>query len=155
MPHLGHLDNSSGLKPGTQLSLPLWLAEMLALASSGEDAKAPLTLNLPPCLSEQVVAALKADPRAVPLRDQSAHFYGVGVRMLDLFDERELSAVLRRTYVLRAADVGLHARKADEGVGGQGQEFLRGLEEWERGLFRRGHEGVKGAKEWTDKVKKP
>ncbi|KAJ0138594.1 Uncharacterized protein HZ326_18448, partial [Fusarium oxysporum f. sp. albedinis] len=35
-----------------------------------------------------------------------------------------------------------------------GEEFLRGLEEWERGLFRRGHEGVKGAKEWTDKVKK-
>jgi hypothetical protein len=35
VPHLGHLDNSPhGLKPGTPLSLPLWLAEMLALASS-------------------------------------------------------------------------------------------------------------------------
>lgn len=154
VPYLGHLDNSSGLKPGTPLSLPLWLAEMLALASSGEDSKAPLTLNLPPCLSEQVLAALKADPRAVPLRDQSAHFYGVGVRMLDLFDERELSAVLRKTFVVRAGDVGLHARKADEGVGGQGEEFLRGLDEWERGLFRRGHEGVRRAKDWTDKVKK-
>lgn len=154
VPYLGHLDNSSGLKPGTPLSLPLWLAEMLALASSGEDAKAPLTLNLPPCLSEQVLAALKADPRAVPLRDQSTHFYGVGVRMLDLFDERELSAVLRKTFVVRAGDVGLHARKADEGVGGQGEEFLRGLDEWERGLFRRGHEGVRRAKDWTDRVKK-
>ncbi|KAL3962367.1 hypothetical protein ACCO45_003890 [Purpureocillium lilacinum] len=120
-PDLGHLDSSSstGLKPGTPLSLPLWLAEMLALASTGgDDARAPLTLNLPPCLSERVANALKADPRAVALRDQSAHFYGVGVRMLDLFDERELGAVLRRTFVLRAADVGLHARKADEtGVG--------------------------------------
>lgn len=153
VPHLGHLDNSPGLKPGTQLLLPLWLAEMLALAATGDDAKAPLTLNLPPCLSDQVQSALKADPRAVALRDQSAHFYGVGVRMLDLFDERELGAVLRRTFVVRAADVGLHARKADEGVG-MGQEFLRGLEEWERALFRRGHDGVKGAKEWTDKVKK-
>ncbi|KAI9155440.1 GINS complex protein [Paramyrothecium foliicola] len=156
VPYLGHLDNSTtGLKPGTQLSLPLWLAEMLALAASGEDARAPLTLNLPPCLSEAVVAALKADPRAVALRDQSPHFYGVGVRMLDLFDEREIGAVLRRTFVVRAADVALHARKADEGVGGQGQEFLRGLDEWERGLFRRGHEGVKSAKEWNEKVKKP
>ncbi|KAJ6440704.1 Psf3 protein [Purpureocillium lavendulum] len=165
-PDLGHLDSSSstGLKPGTALTLPLWLAEMLALAStggSGEDARAPLTLNLPPCLSERVANALKADPRAVALRDQSAHFYGVGVRMLDLFDERELGAVLRRTFVLRAADVGLHARKADEtGVGGgasagaSGEEFLRGLDEWERGLFRRGHDGVRGAREWMDKVKK-
>ena len=155
VPYLGHLDNSTtGLKPGTPLSLPLWLAEMLALASTSEDSKAPLTLNLPPCLSDEVISALKADPRAVTLRDQSAHFYGIGVRMLDLFDERELGAVLRETFVVRAGDVGLHARKAEEGVGGQSQEFLRGLEEWERGLFRRGHEGVKGAKEWMEKVKK-
>lgn len=160
MPHLGHLDNSPhGLKPGTALSLPLWLAEMLALASSGAgpdgETKAPLTLNLPSCLSEDVLSALRADPRAVALRDQSVHLYGVGVRMLDLFDERELANVLRRTFAVRAADIGLHARKADEGsLGAQSEEFLRGLEEWERVLFRRAHEGVKSAKEWTDKVKK-
>lgn len=155
VPYLGHLDNSSGLKAGTRLNLPLWLAEMFALASAGQDASPPITLSLPPCLSEQVLAALKADPRAVPLRDQSAYFYGVAVRMLDLFDEKELSAILRNTFVVRAADVGLHARKAEEtGLGGQGEEFLRGLDEWERKLFRRGHEGVKGAKEWTDNVKK-
>lgn len=90
----------------------------------------------------------------MPLRDQSAHFYGVGVRMLDLFDERDIAEVLRKTFVVRAGEVGLHARKADEGVGGNGGEFLRGLEEWERALFRRGHDGVKGAKEWMEKVKK-
>ncbi|KAH6983278.1 Psf3 protein [Ilyonectria robusta] len=155
VPYLGHLDNSTtGLKSGTPLSLPLWLAEMLALSTLPDDSGAPLTLNLPPCLSSAVQAALAADPRAVPIRDQSPHFYGVGVRMLDLFEEAALAAVLRKTFVVRAADVGLHARKADEGVGGQGEEFLRGLDEWERGLFRRGHEGVKGAKEWAEKVKK-
>ncbi|KAJ3487488.1 hypothetical protein NLG97_g6400 [Lecanicillium saksenae] len=125
VPYLGHLDNNPhGLKAGTPLLLPLWLAEMLVLASSGgEDSRAPLTLNLPPCLSDVVVAALKADPRAVALRDQT--------------------------------DVGLHSRKADEGmVAGLGEEFLRGLDEWERGLFRKGHEGVKNTKEWSDKVKK-
>ncbi|KAF5020135.1 hypothetical protein F66182_7846 [Fusarium sp. NRRL 66182] len=155
VPYLGHLDNSPhGLKASTPLTLPLWLAEMLALAST-PTSNAPLTLNLPPCLSAAVLAALRADPRAVPLRDQSPHFYGVGVRMLDLFDERDVAEVLKKTFVVRAGEVGLHARKADEGVGGgNGVEFLRGLEEWERGLFRRGHEGVKGAKEWTDKVKK-
>ncbi|KAF4121988.1 GINS complex subunit 3 [Geosmithia morbida] len=157
VPYLGHLDNSSsGLKPGTDITLPLWLAEMLALASSGDDSKAPLTLHMPSCLSESVMAALRADPRSVPLRDQSVHMYGVGVRMLDLFDEAELAAVLRRSFVVRAADVGLHARKADEGIGlgSQQEEFLRGLDEWERGLFRRAHEGIKSAKGWSDKVKK-
>jgi GINS complex subunit 3 len=130
---------------------------MLALASSGgADSRAPLTLNLPTCLGDNVTAALKADPRSVAIRDQSAHFFGVGVRMLDLFDEHELGAVLRRSYVLRAADIGLHARKTDEGVSGGGfaEEFLRGLDEWERQLFRKGHEGIKNAKEWMDKVKK-
>ncbi|KAM0546556.1 hypothetical protein ACHAO7_007674 [Fusarium culmorum] len=155
VPYLGHLDNSpNGLKANTPLTLPLWLAEMLALAST-PTSNSPLTLNLPLCLSTAVLSALKADPRAVPLRDHSLHFYGVGVRMLDLFDEKDVAEVLRKTFVVRAGDVGLHARKADEGmVGVNGEEFLRGLEEWERGLFRRGHEGVKGAKEWTDKVKK-
>ncbi|KFA66702.1 hypothetical protein S40285_04989 [Stachybotrys chlorohalonatus IBT 40285] len=157
IPYLGHLDNSThGLKSGTQLALPLWLATMLALAApGGDDSRPPLSLNLPASLSEAVVAALKADPRAVALRDQSMHFYGVGVRMLDLFDEPEMGAVLRRTFVARATDVGLHARKADEGVGGgRGEEFLRGLDEWERALFRRAHEGVRSAREWTDRVKK-
>lgn len=127
---------------------------MLALASAGEDSKAPLTLNLPPCLSDNVQAALRADPRAVPLKDQSLYMYGVGVRMLDLFDERELGTILRKTFVVRAADVGLHARKADEEFGGQHGEFLRGLEAWERKLFRRAHDSVKEAKEWTDKTGK-
>ncbi|KOS19793.1 DNA replication complex GINS protein PSF3 [Escovopsis weberi] len=169
VPHLGHLDNSPGLKPGTKLSLPLWLAEMLALATPSsssssytQDPKPPLTLNLPPCLAEPVLAALKADPRAVPLRDQSPHFYGVGVRMLDLFDEREVGGVLRRSFVLRGAEVGLHARKADEGGAGGGagagagggEEFLRGLDEWERALFRRAHRGVKEMREWMDGVKR-
>ncbi|GAO19515.1 uncharacterized protein UV8b_05375 [Ustilaginoidea virens] len=154
VPYLGHLDNSPALRAGTQLSLPLWLAELLALVSAGEGTRAPLTLNLPPCLSDRVLNALKADPRAVALRDQSAHFYGLAVRMLDLFEEKELGAVLRRTFVVRAGEIGLHARRADEAVGGRGQEFLRGLDEWERSLFRRGHEGVRGAREWTERVKK-
>jgi GINS complex subunit 3 len=158
VPNLGYLDNTptQPLRAGTQLNLPLWLAEMLALATaSGEDSRPPVTLNLPSALSDQVVQALKADPRAVPLRDQSAHFYALGTRMLDLFEEKELGAVLRKTFVVRAGDVGLHARKAGEdSVGGGGEEFLRGLDEWERLLFRRAHDAGKSAREWAEHVKK-
>ncbi|KAI0426363.1 hypothetical protein F5Y09DRAFT_319101 [Xylaria sp. FL1042] len=103
------------------------------------------------------MSALKADPRAVPLRDQSHNFYSLGTRMLDLFEEKEICAILRRTFVTRAADIALHAGKAgatdDMGVGA-GEDFLRGLEEWERKLFKKAHDGAKGTKEWMEGVKK-
>ncbi|CAK7213215.1 DNA replication protein [Sporothrix bragantina] len=120
VPGLGYLDQtpSHTLKAGTRLQLPLWLAEMLALANnnaSSDDSKPFLTLNLPPALRHDVVQALKADPRAVPLRDQSAHFYALATRMLDLFEDADLAAVLRDAFVGRTDDIGMHARK----VGGQ------------------------------------
>jgi GINS complex subunit 3 len=173
LPLLGHLDAnpSHPLRKGTKLSLPLWLAEMLALAAASpspsadaggpDDTHAFASLNLPPALAGDVVAALKADARAVPLRDRSAHFYALATRMLDLFEERELGTVLRRAYVLRAGDVATHARKAGgrEGGGGAvgggaGEEFLRGLDEWERALFRKAHEGSKASREYLDNIKK-
>ncbi|KAL1897993.1 DNA replication protein [Sporothrix stenoceras] len=120
VPGLGYLDQtpSHTLKAGTRLNLPLWLAEMLALANnaaSSDEAKPFLTLNLPPALRHDVIQALKADPRAVPLRDQSAHFYALATRMLDLFEDADLAAVLRDAFVGRTDDIGMHARK----VGGQ------------------------------------
>lgn len=155
VPDLGHLDNNPAqpLKSGTTITLPLWLAEMLAISAGPDDA--PITMSPPAALSTEVVQALKADPRAVPLRDQSAHFYALGARILDLFEDKELAGVLRKTFVGRAAEVGVHAGKVGEdSVGGGGDDFLRGLEEWERGLFRGAHEGVRGAKEWMENVKK-
>ena len=183
VPDLGYLDNnpSHALKAGTQLALPLWLSEMPAIANTagvGEEAKSFVTLSLPGALSNDVVQALKADPRAVPLRDQSAHFYNLATHMLDLFEEKDLAAVLRKTYVSRAADIALHARKAgggggsgggagskgkgkgpqeegsNLGVGGAGEEFLRGLDEWERKLFRKAHDGTRAGREWMENVKR-
>lgn len=93
---------------------------MLALANNAasatsDEAKPFLTLNLPLALRHDVIQALKADPRAVPLRDQSAHFYSLATRMLDLFEDAELAGVLRDAFVGRTDNIGMHARK----VGGQ------------------------------------
>lgn len=162
---LGYLDNTPVLKAGTTIQLPLWLAEMLALANTGPSPTTQsenasfVSLALPSALSSSVSQALQADPRAVALRDQSPHLYALGIRMLDLFEERHLCDVLRKTFVMRAADIVMHARKAGSGmedglgVGAQGEEFLRGLEEWERNLFRRAHDGAKERREWMEKVK--
>lgn len=143
---------------------------MLAIANTGDErGKSFVAFDLPKALGNDVVQALKADPRAVPLRDQSAHFYSLATHMMDLSDEPELSATLRKTFVTRAAEVALHARKvggasgskndaakegSNLGVGGAGEEFLRGLDEWERKLFRKAHDGAKAGKEWMESVKK-
>lgn len=138
---------------------------MLALANTSgggindEDARSFVNLSLPAALSNEVIQALKADPRAVPLRSQSMNFYGLATRLMDLFEERELDAVLRKTFVTRSGDISLHARKMREdganlGIGGAGDEFTRGMDEWERKLYHRAHEGMKAGKGWMDNVKK-
>lgn len=38
--------------------------------------------------------ALKADPRTVDIRAQAPHFYGLGARMLELFEEEEIVEIL-------------------------------------------------------------
>ncbi|KAK3347683.1 DNA replication complex GINS protein psf-3 [Neurospora tetraspora] len=195
VPDLGYLDNQPGhtLKSGSRVALPIWLAEMLAIANTGavdmddpsQSSKSFITFDLPPALGNDVVQALKADPRSVPLRDQSAHFYALATHMMELSEEPELSAVLRKTFVSRAAEIALHARKvggggssyhgrdggggaggkgkgkaakednaSNLGVGGAGEDFLRGLDEWERKLFRSAHDGTKASKEWMENVKK-
>jgi len=173
VPDLGYLDNNPGqtLKAGSRIALPLWLAELLAITSTGDlddQGKSYVTFDLPPALRQDVVQALKAEPLAVPLRDQSAHFYSLATHMMDLSEEPELSTMLRKTFVRRAAEVALHARKvggttskggaseegSNLGVGHTGEEFLRGLDEWERKLFRKAHEGTKASKEWMESIKK-
>jgi GINS complex subunit 3 len=53
-----------------------------------------VSLDLPSALSERVMNALKADPRTVDLRALAPHFYSLGVRVLDLFEEDELVTIL-------------------------------------------------------------
>lgn len=52
------------------------------------------TIDLPTSLSPRVLNALKADPRTVDLRAQAAHFFSLGARMLELFEEEEMVDVL-------------------------------------------------------------
>ena len=82
------------MKPGTRVDLPLWLGEMLAVAGSSQSGSALVTLDFPPALSQRVVNALKADPKVVDLRAQAPHFYALGARVLELFEEEEVGDVL-------------------------------------------------------------
>jgi GINS complex subunit 3 len=113
VPGLGFLEgNMTGdMKQGSKVELPLWLGEMLALRSvyhyevlyllctdrsnsQSLNTSSLVTLDPPSALSPRVLNALKADPRTVDLRALALHFYDLGARILELFDEEEMIEVL-------------------------------------------------------------
>ena len=53
-----------------------------------------ITLDIPTALAPRIQNALKADPRTVELRSLATHFYGLGERVLGLFEEEGLCDVL-------------------------------------------------------------
>jgi GINS complex subunit 3 len=98
--------------------------------------------------------ALEADPKSVDLRAQSPHFYSLGARVLELFEDEAVVGVLLKTFAMRAAEIADHANNPSGALGGgEGAEFLRGLDELERELFRRAHEGGKGTRAWVTGLK--
>lgn len=112
VPGLGFLEgNMSGdMKQGSKVELPLWLGEMLALryinskqsfkmsllklCSQSLNTSSLVTLDPPTALAPRVLNALKADPRTVDLRALAPHFYDLGARILELFEEEEMIEVL-------------------------------------------------------------
>lgn len=95
VPALSPLNNSSTVDQGTKLDLPLWMAEMLAVSKpAGPSSNSLATLDMPAALNMRVLNALRADPRSVDLRAQAQWFYGLGERMLELFEEEEVGSVL-------------------------------------------------------------
>ena len=103
---LSPLNNGSAIDQNTKLDLPLWMAEMLAVSKPAGPGSASLaSLDLPPALGQRVLNALRADPKSVDLRAQAQSFYGLGERMLELFEEEETVEVLNdvRNLMSRSA----------------------------------------------------
>ena len=92
---LGVPQLSPAVEQGTRLDLPLWVAEMLAVSKpAGPSSSSLASLDMPPALGPRVLNALRADPKSVDLRAQAQWFYGLGERMLELFEEEETVEVL-------------------------------------------------------------
>jgi GINS complex subunit 3 len=59
-----------------------------------------VSLDHPSALSPRVLNALKADARTVDLRSLAPHFYNLGARILELFEEEEMIEVLNDVRLL-------------------------------------------------------
>ncbi|KAG9623424.1 putative GINS complex subunit Psf3, partial [Aureobasidium melanogenum] len=154
VPNMGYLQGNPGedIKQGSKVELPLWLAEMLAVSNpSGNSSLA--TLDLPQALSQRVMNALKADPKTVDIRAQAQHFYNIGARMLELFEEEEMVDILTNTFKQRAAEISDQALNSRSALG-EGADFTRGLDETERQLFRAAHDSTNAVKKWFETAQK-
>lgn len=70
-------------------------ASTLLIHCSNNPGSQPLiTLDFPVPLQQRVINALKADPNSIDLRVQSPHFYTLGARILDLFEDDDIVDVL-------------------------------------------------------------
>ncbi|KAI4172587.1 MAG: hypothetical protein LQ343_003434 [Gyalolechia ehrenbergii] len=159
IPGLGFLDENPGgdIPPHTPLPLPLYLAELLAIQPLSPTSPPLLSIDLPPSLSPRVLNALKADPRTLDLRALEQNFFQGAARILELLEEEEVGEVVAGAFLTRAKEVADSAGRAGgpggNGGAGGGEGFLRGLEEWERGLFRAAHDGSKAVRVWMGEVK--
>jgi len=154
VPGIGYLQGNPGdsVKQGTKLELPLWLAEMLVISQNASNAST-VSLDLPASLSTHVMNALKADARTVDLRSLAPHFYSLGARILDIFEDDELVDVLSDSFKKRAKEIADLANNS-RGTLGDGADFLRGLDEEERRLFRMAHDDSKSVRSWIAEVDK-
>lgn len=69
--------------------------------------------------------------------------------MLELFDEEELVEILTETFKKRAIDIADKASNSRNLVS-EGGEWMKGLDEEERALFRASHEGGTAVRKWFD-----
>lgn len=90
----------SQIKAGTRVSLPLWLSTLLAVQRLGPSSQPLCTLDLPASISPRVLAALKAGPKTVDLRQLASHYYDLAARVLELFEEEEIVDVLSEVRTL-------------------------------------------------------
>lgn len=74
--------------------LILYQSCIYILYSQSLNTSSLVTIDPPSALSPRVLNALKADPRTVDLRALAPHFYNLGARILDLFEEEEMIEVL-------------------------------------------------------------
>lgn len=59
-----------------------------------------IVFDLPAPLQTRVINALEADPRSVDLRAQAPHFYALGAKILELFEDDVIVGVLLKVSLM-------------------------------------------------------
>ncbi|KAI5361889.1 putative GINS complex, subunit Psf3, GINS subunit, domain A, GINS complex, subunit Psf3 superfamily [Septoria linicola] len=151
-PLLAPLNSGNPVEQGTRVDLPLWLASILTSSEPAGPGNGYICLiELPASMGKKVVNALRADPKSVELRQQAAFWFGMSEHMMILLEDEAVQEVIIDSFKQRAleiADKAQNSRSVQHGSGGD--EFMNGLDQTERQLFRAAHDGSKAVKNWFD-----
>lgn len=91
-------NNDGVLRKNTRIDVPFWLAELLALHGI-------VDLSVPRPYSARVRNALDAEAKSVQLRNLSAWWYAIGIRLGALMEAGELLEILQKTYNARIGQI--------------------------------------------------
>ncbi|KAK9378227.1 uncharacterized protein V2V93DRAFT_376535 [Kockiozyma suomiensis] len=155
VPGMGYLEHgrseSTDIKQGARLELPLWMAEPLAV--SGESDNLPngfVTVSPPAPFNSRVINALKANAINVDLRSQTMYFFRLGQRWVELTGDETLLDQILQAFTERAAIVNDYAYNTrSTALMTDNTEFMGKLDETEVKLFRAAHDASRQFKKWV------
>ncbi|KAG4099493.1 GINS complex, Psf3 component [Neocallimastix lanati (nom. inval.)] len=155
IPGLGFLENNPGepLHKGEKVMLPYWIInELLNIVISNEDTEESiyiLDLNYPRCFKNQFHNQLIAGPTSVNLYHSCPYYYHFGRNLLILAESKKISDILLMAYKARIPLIMDYSQQIQ--VTKDKAEFIRGLDEDERQLYKCGCESVISMKKWINR----
>jgi GINS complex subunit 3 len=120
------------IKEQSQLELPLWLAELLAISGITPDSPTSfVSLLSPDIFSNKVLNALKSDPRSVDLRSRCNVFFWLAERWIATFGDQELADTIVESLRTRAVEISDIAH-SQRGPLGEASEIMMKLDDFEQ-----------------------
>lgn len=125
IPGLGYLENNPGkpIRKNTKLSLPLWLARVLAIvgadsqeqedmdpnAEEEDGGDAFVELLTPDMFSNKVINAIKTDPKSLDLHAINPYFLDMALKWIALYSDKDLGEIVYELLLERAQQINNYA----------------------------------------------
>lgn len=141
---VGYLEGAKQhhISAGTQLELPLWMIETLAMNDV-------IQLKYPKAFGTTIRRSLNASTTHVNLHRLSPYFYTFGVKFTSIVDDDALNRVLVKAFTGRTESIMCYTQ-------GPGRsdvvEFMNTLDETEMQLYKLGLRSHHDMKKWTDRA---
>lgn len=120
------------IKERSQVELPLWLAELLAISGITPDSPTSfVSLLTPEIFSTKVLNALKSDSKSVDLRSRCSVFFWLAERWVAIFGDQELSNTVVEALRARAVEISDIAH-SQRGPLGEASEIMMKLDDFEQ-----------------------
>lgn len=148
VPGLGYLEGNPGraIEKDTKLDLPIWLAEILAKSTIGEDnTQGFINLIDPDFINSQVLNAIKTSATSIDLHKLLPHFYRLVEKWSTLFKDEELIHIVLNLIKDRAMEISNYASNTNKTIN---NEFIYTLDEFEKKLYKITSESNKSMRNW-------